>query len=331
MAALHTALASHPDVSSVKTCSVVRCPLDNVKTTSRHLDSSQERQDNAANESDEGESDSGDSVFITQRAVPEAVRSGRRLSPHQRSYHMSPSCLLENDTSSSDSNIESNTKIRRVKKKLPKYSFPFLCGQKWKPRSSLIAREHNESLHRSAMLGFFRCARELQENYSASPPPTSDMDGTDINPLSEEEEKGSGDEDIKVVERKCFLVGVKAKSSKTWWNQAKEPRNGQVVKSRQQKESKTLCGISAKLRTLDIPKDTETLQPQEDNLSKDPEGHRVNKKHRRKRRPMTAMLLFVSHLRKRVYPHQTAEEKLQKVQRRFSSKRILIQQRLLIL
>lgn len=51
MAALHTALASHPDVSSVKTCSVVR---DSVQTTSRHLDSSQERQDNAAYESDEG-------------------------------------------------------------------------------------------------------------------------------------------------------------------------------------------------------------------------------------------------------------------------------------
>lgn len=38
---------------------------------------------------------------------------------------------------------------------------------------------------RSAMLGFFRCARELQENDSALPPPTSDMDGMDIDPLSE--------------------------------------------------------------------------------------------------------------------------------------------------
>lgn len=92
-------------------------------------------------------SDSGDSVFITQRAVPEAVRSGRRRSPHQRSYRTSHSFLTEDDTLSSDSNIESKPKIRRLKKKLPKYSFDFVCGQKWKPKSSLIAHDHNERLH----------------------------------------------------------------------------------------------------------------------------------------------------------------------------------------
>lgn len=41
-----------------------------------------------------------------------------------------------------------------------------------------------------------------------------------------------------IKERKCFVVGVKSKSSKTWWNQAKEARNLQVVKSRQQNKPK---------------------------------------------------------------------------------------------
>lgn len=92
-------------------------------------------------------SDSGDSVFITQRAIPQAVRSGRRPSPHQRSCRSSLGFLRESDASSSDSSKESETKTKRVKKELPKYKFPFLCGQKWKPRDSLIAGDQNESLH----------------------------------------------------------------------------------------------------------------------------------------------------------------------------------------
>ncbi|XP_044078106.1 trichohyalin-like isoform X2 [Siniperca chuatsi] len=215
-------------------------PPDYVEKISRYLESSagQSRQDTVSNEP--AESDSGDSLFITQKPVPEAVRSARpRYS--SRSDPISPRVLEEgeDDTSSSASCGESKTdkKRRRKKYRLPKYSFPFLSGRKWKPRSTLLAVQQNTSLHHFAMGGFFKCVTELwQDNqrgdHLESSLPTVDIDGDSISPLSEEDREE--DEDIKVVEKKRFVVPSKAKSRQTWCNQLKQQRGRKAGNARQE-------------------------------------------------------------------------------------------------
>ncbi|XP_070838541.1 phoenix [Chaetodon trifascialis] len=199
---------------------------DYVEKISRFLESSagQSKQDTVSNEAAGAESDSGDSLFITQKPVPEAERSRRRRQHHPRSEPTSPRDFQdsESDASSSASHGESKTaqERRRTKYRPPQYSFPFLTGRKWKPQSSLLPVKQNTSLHNSTMGGFFKCVRDDVD----SSLPTLDMEGGDISPLSEEEE-GSEDEDIKVVERKCLVApSKKAKRQQTWCSQLKQDR-----------------------------------------------------------------------------------------------------------
>lgn len=68
-----------------------------------------------------------------------------------RSDLASPRGLDESEggTPSSDSHGESKSDNERTRKKrrLPKYSFPFLSGRKWKPRSTVLTVPQNKSLH----------------------------------------------------------------------------------------------------------------------------------------------------------------------------------------
>ncbi|XP_076605758.1 uncharacterized protein LOC143332318 [Chaetodon auriga] len=207
---------------------------DYVEKISRFFESSagQSKQDTVSNEAAGAESDSGDSLFITQKPVPEAARSRRRRQHHPRSEPTSPRDFQESesDTSSSASHEESKTaqERRRAKYRLPKYNFPFLTGRKRKPQSTLLPVKQNTSLHNSTMGGFFKCVRELWQASQRgddveSALPTLDMEGDDISPLSEEER--SEDEDIKVVERKCLVApSKKAKRQRTWCSQSKQER-----------------------------------------------------------------------------------------------------------
>lgn len=102
-------------------------------------------------------SDSGDSLFLTQKQVPEAVRSGRRERLSLRSKPVSPRDLEGSDAGSlsSDSHEEPKTaKDERNKKQtpissLPKFSFPFLSGRKLKgkARSTGLFNVQNKALH----------------------------------------------------------------------------------------------------------------------------------------------------------------------------------------
>lgn len=102
-------------------------------------------------------SDSGDSLFLTQEQVPEAVRSGRREHLSLRSKPVSPRDLdgSDADSLSSDSHEEPKTpKDERYKKQpsissLPKFSLPFLSGRKLKgkARGTRLSSVQNKTLH----------------------------------------------------------------------------------------------------------------------------------------------------------------------------------------
>ncbi|XP_034746394.1 phoenix [Etheostoma cragini] len=211
------------------------CPPGYVEKISRYFESSvgPSKQDEGpvCNEPAEAESDSGDSLFLTQKCVPEAVRSRRQRHYSLRSTPISPRDLEEpsrsEDSPSSSSHEESRTDKGRRRKKytLPKYHFPFLA--KCMLRSTLLPVQ-NASLHHYVMGGFFNCVRDLWQGYQRPhlEPclPTVDVDGQDLSPLSEEDEERPEDEDIKVVERKHFVAPSKAKSKQTWCKPLKQQR-----------------------------------------------------------------------------------------------------------
>lgn len=94
-------------------------------------------------------SDSGDSLFITQKPVPGAVRAERRHHRKLRADFTSHSDLeeSESDSSSSESHGESriDSKRKRVKRRPPSYSFPFLSLRK--NRGTMLTSQQNNSLH----------------------------------------------------------------------------------------------------------------------------------------------------------------------------------------
>ncbi|XP_041863818.1 uncharacterized protein DDB_G0284459-like [Melanotaenia boesemani] len=163
----------------------------------------------------EGEnSDSGNSLFITQVPVPQAVRSQRRRRLTLRSE---ASCSEDpvTDDGESDTDREKNERTHR----LPTYSFSFLT-QKTGQKSTHLSAHQNRKLHYALMGGYFKCVRELWESYKrgedlVASQPTIDMVGVNIAPISEEEEEEEL-EDIKVVEKKHFVVPSKAEHSKSW-------------------------------------------------------------------------------------------------------------------
>ncbi|TDH04702.1 hypothetical protein EPR50_G00135520 [Perca flavescens] len=239
-------------------------PPDYVEKISRYLESSvgHRKQDKVSNGPAEAESDSGDSLFLTQKSVPEAVRSRRRRHYSLRSTPISPRDLEEElsrseDSPSSSSHEESKTdKVKRRKKyTLPKYHFPFLPKRKCKLGSTLLAVQ-NTSLHHYVMGGFFNCVRELWQGYQRehleSSLPTVDLDGQDLSPLSEEDEGRSEDEDMKVVERKHFVAPSKAKSQQTWCKQLKRQKRREASNARRE------TSRGRRTKVIPVSSDTET-------------------------------------------------------------------------
>lgn len=87
-------------------------------------------------------SDSGDSLFITQKPVANAGRSGR-----QRSTPISPS-FLEGSWSSNDPEADRGLGKKKNRHVLPKYNFPFLKRGKLKSRDhGLLAKQYNTGIH----------------------------------------------------------------------------------------------------------------------------------------------------------------------------------------
>ncbi|XP_076024892.1 uncharacterized protein LOC143014768 [Genypterus blacodes] len=211
------------EVLSLKPCSVVleTLPIDILEKSSRYLQSSVDhsRQDD---DPYEAESDSGDSLFLTQKPVPKAVRSRRRYRSTYKSDLTSASGSDETeDEPSAPASQGKSKRCKQSRKKiqLSRLSFPFLSkirDDKHQPRRRRRMRRNqdhltsrkNKELHNYAMGGFFKCVRELQEGNAEAPTAFLDEDG-DISPLSEGEDDGSDLEDIKVVKKMAFVVSCK--------------------------------------------------------------------------------------------------------------------------
>ncbi|XP_054611408.1 uncharacterized protein LOC129169228 [Dunckerocampus dactyliophorus] len=203
------------DAISADSCHIVleTSPPDYVKNISQYLECSQN--DAVPTELD---SDSGDSLFLTQKPVPEPVRTVRRL---KSSQHILCTELEDSGGHSSSSHSDDGQKTSKKKRKidLPKYNFPFLKERKRKANSSHLRTQKNIKLHNYVTGGFFKCVQLWQgASHFQAALPTVDQVGEDISPLSENEGDGkSGDEDIKVMERKCFVVKSKAKCLLPWY------------------------------------------------------------------------------------------------------------------
>ncbi|XP_063344295.1 trichohyalin-like [Pelmatolapia mariae] len=200
------------------------------------LCSSQNREDNAAEgEPAEADSDSADSLFITQKPVPEAVRSGRRKRRSLRSGLTSPREREESEDDSSPSASPQDTRSKKRKKKetklrMPKYSFPFLKDKMPKAKGIFLSEVQNTRLHYSSMGAFFDCIRKMQQSYQTvedleSNLPAIDVNGECISPISEGEEN-LGDEDMKVVAKKHFVIPSKRRHSQSWYNEKKRNSKG---------------------------------------------------------------------------------------------------------
>ncbi|KAI4813715.1 hypothetical protein KUCAC02_002946, partial [Chaenocephalus aceratus] len=186
-------------------------PPGYVEKASRYVKSSmgQGRDDEVPEGPAGADSDSGDSLFITQKPVPEALRTGVRTRYSQWAKPLSPRDLHESEESeenkeSSDSNDgESQSgKVQRSKKNvLPKFHFPFL-----KEKKPELLPVHNKRLHSYLVGGFFECVRLLRQGCQTkkdveSSLPTVDMDGEHISQLSEDDGEKLDEADIKVVEK----------------------------------------------------------------------------------------------------------------------------------
>ncbi|CAI5692364.1 unnamed protein product [Oreochromis niloticus] len=218
-------------------------PPEHVERISRFIESSsvlcssQNREDGATEgEAAEADSDSGDSLFITQKPVPEAVRSGRRKRRSLRSGLTSPREREESEDDSSPSASFQDTRSKKRRKKetklrMPKYSFPFLKDKMPKAKGIFLSEVQNTRLHYSSMGAFFDCIRKLQQSYQTvedleSNLPAIDMNGECISPISEGEEEDLGDEDMKVVAKKHFVIPSKRRHSQSWYSEKKRNSKG---------------------------------------------------------------------------------------------------------
>lgn len=156
---------------------LVNSPPDYVKQISRHLASSVEQQSGQGSNSD-----SGESLFITQKCAPERRRRSNQRSTF-RAHIDAPE--HEHDTSTSEEELEAGRKRRKKIYRTPKFTFPFL-----KKRLTRLPYYQNRKLHCYAMGGYFRCAEQLWESYQTGKGllaslPTVDVDGEPISPISE--------------------------------------------------------------------------------------------------------------------------------------------------
>ncbi|XP_061660293.1 uncharacterized protein LOC133492231 [Syngnathoides biaculeatus] len=176
--------------------------LENHPDYVKNISQYHECQNPTSKGSSEVDSDSGDSLFLTQKPAPQPVRAIRERKSSRHTY------ATEHEDSGGDSSSSHrdehdrgmSRKKKKPKIKLPKYSFHFLPKGERSPRGTHLATRDNIKLHNYVMGGFFKCVELWQgadDLWMALP--TVDQD-EDISPLTEDGEDQSSDEDIKVVE-----------------------------------------------------------------------------------------------------------------------------------
>ncbi|PWA22745.1 hypothetical protein CCH79_00002151 [Gambusia affinis] len=180
---------------------LVNSPPDDAKEISNHLMSSLER-----HSGQDTNSDSGDSLFITQKCAPQRRRRSNRRS-NFRAHRDSPEDEYDASTSEEEHPEDGEQQQKKKSCTTPKFTFHFLKERRY-----------------YAMGGYFRYTEQLWDSYQTGEDlllslPTVDQDGEAISPLSEEEDETT-EKEIRVVEKKLFVVS-KTKNSQPWCNPRK--------------------------------------------------------------------------------------------------------------
>ncbi|XP_030009440.1 uncharacterized protein LOC115432674 [Sphaeramia orbicularis] len=155
----------------------------------------------------ESDSDSGDSVFITQGPGPASP-----IDPDHNGDGLQVGLQR----------TKSLRIWRRPRYRVPRYRFPFL--KDWKPGSgTAVTVQQNLDLLYTSFRGFLRSAKETSEGVrTEDEKPTEDEDA--VSPLSEEEDM-STQEHVKVVEKKRFAVALKPKRPRLWFHNDSRSRS----------------------------------------------------------------------------------------------------------
>ncbi|XP_029924511.1 phoenix [Myripristis murdjan] len=230
----------------------------------------------------EADSDSGDSLFITQNRAPEAVRSVKRsLRLNLRSDPASPREEEEEggDEESEDESApavsqsktvspspvrssKSGKRRRGGRGKLKNYCFPFLTERK-RGGTGLTVKQ-NAGLRKFAVGCFFKCVERLWEDGKRGGTleslPVIDLGKEEtISPLSDEDET-SNEEDIKVVEKRQFAF--KAKSSHTWYTPSSPERKDNTEVKRPRRERANIAQkVTSKGPSAKIPEKSHSVKP----------------------------------------------------------------------
>ncbi|CAN9501631.1 unnamed protein product [Ophioblennius macclurei] len=168
------------------------------------------------------DSDSEDSIFITQKPIRSRRRRGSEVKKSSRSDKGNAKSISQ-VTATKD-------KKRSGKVKLPVYSF---CLNQEKNSKRLVLNNHqNTNIHNALMRGFFCSVQERQAECEAgdllSSLPTVDQEGDFIAPISEDagtlEEEG-----IKVVKKKDLVVFSKTKRPQPWYNPQRANQQSRIA------------------------------------------------------------------------------------------------------
>ncbi|XP_057677256.1 uncharacterized protein LOC130906712 [Corythoichthys intestinalis] len=209
----------------------------------------------------EVDSDSGDSLFLTQKPVPHPVRTVRHQKSPNYTYHTE---LEDGEGDTSPHSYVDDHKTTRKKRKrrikLPKYSFSFLEGTKCKPKCTHLSNKQNLKFHNYVMGSFFKCL-ELWKGADDlwGSLPTVDQDNEDISPLTEAEGEDKCAQDIKVVGKGCFLMKSKPKSQQPWYTPPQSTETGIQLEEggvvTQQRKKKDKMSTKMTISSLPLAKD----------------------------------------------------------------------------
>ncbi|XP_062340991.1 phoenix isoform X2 [Osmerus eperlanus] len=210
------------------------------------------------------DSDSGDSFFITQHPLPEAVRSVRR---HQSKCRPGPRCSREQladgeEDGSSSPHIKSTSTPGKSCKAgrgwytrkctLKKYSFPFL-ERDYQNKQHRIRRKSSRAMKtkkhvalvRSAVGGFLKCVEALEKGSSSLLACIDDGDVSSLSELEEDDdEDDDDDDDIRVVETELFTSLIQEQDRQAWYTPPCRSTDN-IAASTQLAASKQLNGLNS--------------------------------------------------------------------------------------
>ncbi|XP_072530967.1 phoenix [Salminus brasiliensis] len=208
------------------------------------------------------DSDSGDSLFLTQSVTPVLRTVKRHRSTERSALYLS----LESDDESEGGHNEG---LSRPRKPRPAYvrpyrtEFPFLKNFR-KSCSGRLSVHKNQILVNSEIGGFFKCVQKISQGHEVQRGKLcpslfpSELEEDRLEGGSTEEDH-ENDDDVKVVDTECFIFNAHKRNRQTWlpksrWQsklkKAKEHKNELKQRRPKQKRAEDITGGQEHNETL---------------------------------------------------------------------------------